>query len=691
MGACDNKVKLTPVICPYCGAGCGLYIKSVEGNYAGVEYWTDHPVNKGALCPKPNDLSWIRSKDRLTTPLKRTESGFKPISWSEALKTIATNLREIVRRDGPDALGFLASARTFNEEVYVVQKLARVLGTNNIDHCARLCHAPTLVGMANITGAGALTATMEDITGSDVVVIWGYNPAATHPVLMGRYILKAKLKGARIIVVDPRYSETARKADLWLPVKPGGDVALANAIMHVLIKENLVDKEFVAERVDGYDKLVEVVEKYTPEYAEEVAGVPAAKIVEAARIIGNADKGSILWCMGITQQTKGTRIVYTLATIAALRGWYGKPDCCVGGTRGQNNVQGACDMGALATFLPGYVKVTDDDGRKRIADTWGVPGLPEEPGHTVIEMSYAAEHGKLKALYIVGENPVISDANANHVKKALQNLDFLVVQDILMTETAEYADIILPAAAWAEKEGSFTNLERKVQWSFKALEPPGQAISDLEIIVKLAKELELERYFPYRSPDDVLREINKVVPQYAGITPERLKKPGVGIYWPCPSPDSPGTRILHVDRFRTPNGKFQVIPAEHTPPAEEPDNEYPYLLTTVRYVGMYHTATMTGRSQSLEKRWPEAEAWIHPSVAENLGIKTGDKVKLVTRRGEYVAVANVTPLIREDTVSVAWHFGANVLTNDALDPEAKIPETKVCAVKIVPLGKEVTH
>lgn len=678
--------KLTPVICPYCGVGCGLYIKSVNGRYAGIEYNYDHPVNKGSLCPKPNDLSFLNSPDRLRTPLKRSESGFKEISWNEAIKEVASRLKEVLNKYGPNALGFIASAKCFNEENYLMQKMARILGTNNVDHCARLCHAPTLAAMGRVTGVSALTASFEDVSNSEVIVIWGSNPAETYPVLMGRYILSARRRGAKLVVVGPARNRTAWHADLFLQLKPGTDIALANALMNVIVNEGLYDREFVEKRVEGFDKLIGVISKYTPEAVEGICGVPSFLIRQAAYTMASTRRGSLLWSMGVTQHIVGFRNVIALATLAALLGWYGKPGTCVGGLRGQNNVQGACDMGALAEFLPGYVKVTDDSGRARIASLWGVKELPSEVGLTLPCIFREAEVGKIKALYVMGENPVISEPNSNHVVDGIKKLEFLVVQDIFMTETARLADIVLPAAAWAEKEGSFTNSERRVQWSFRALDPPGEARPDLAILISIARELGLERYFPYSTAEEVLSEINNVIPSYAGITPDRLKKVVGGILWPCYSVDSEGVRVLHTEGFRTPSGKFMIIPVEHQPPAELPDDEYPLILTTHRVVGAFHTNTMTGRARLVAKRWPEAEALIHPATARRYGVGDGEVVKLVTRRGEYLVKVHTTDDVLEDVISVPWHWGANVLTNNALDPETMTPEAKVCACKLVKLG-----
>ena len=668
--------KLILGLCPYCGMGCRFYIKTLNGEPVEIEIY-EGGVNEGKLCPKGlTALDFLRHNDRLTKPLKRTENGFEEISWEQAIKEIAEKILEIRDKYGPDALGFFSSARCSNEENYLLQKIARLLGTNNVDHCARLCHASTVAGLAQTVGAAAQSGSYDDIPKAKVLLIWGYNPAETHPVLM-RYILRAKDNGAKIIVVDPRKTKTAWFADIHLPLRLGTDIALANAMMHVIIKERLYDKKFVFSRTKGFEKLIKVVEEYTPEYAEKITGIPAHLIREAAVTFATAGRGIIMWAMGITQHITGTGNVKALADLGLICGYVGKEGTGLFPMRGQNNVQGACDMGALPDVLPGYQKVTDG---KRVAEIWGVEELPSEPGLTIPEIINKAHEGEIKALYIMGENPVVSDPNTKHVIEALKELELLVVQDIFLTETAKYAHYILPAAAYAEKEGSFTASERRVQWNFKAIEPPEEAKPDWEILRMLGKALGLK--FDYESVEDVTREIALVAPQYRGITPERLKRDVEGIQWPCPSEDHPGTKRLHVESFATPDGKANIIPVEFKPPAELPDEEYPFMLTTFRVVGQYHTATMSGRSKALTKRWGEAYAEINPKDAQKLGIESGERIRIVTRRGSYECKAKITKRIGEGVIGVPWHWGANVLTNDVLDPEAKIPEFKVSACRV---------
>jgi len=686
------KGELIPIVCPYCGVGCRAYVK-VRGNQLNLEYATDIeniPNEKGKLCPKGNTiLDHLSDPERLKKPLKAVEEGkFKEISWNKAVKEVAERLKEIAK-DDPNQLMFLGSARTFNEPNYLLQKLARMLGTNNIDHCARLCHASTITGLVSTFGAGAMTNTYKDIEQANCIIIWGHNYAETHPVGF-RYVLKAKERGAKIIVVDPRLTRTAWFADIHLQHYPGTDIALANGLMHVIIKKGLYDKKFVMGRTTGFNELVKVVEKYTPQYVEKITGVPAMLIEEAAITFATAGKGVITWAMGLTQSVHGHDNVRAVATLLAICGYIGREGCGASPMRGQNNVQGACDMGVLPDVFPGYQKITDLEKLEFFKKFWKVDYLSDEPGLTVIEASYAINKGKIKGYYVMGENPVISDANSNHVIKALRKLEFMVVQDIFLTETAQFADIILPAAAMLENEGSLTNTERRVQWSFAVKKPPGDAKPDWWIISEIGKTIGLES-FNYLKVEDILREINQCTPQYGGITPERLKEKLAGIHWPCPNENHPGTKILYRERFLTRDEKAHLAAVEHKPPAELPNDEYPFILTTHRYVGQYHTLTMSGKSPSLVKRWSEPLAEIHPEDAAKLGIKSRDLVKLVTRRGEYICKALVTRRVKKGVIAVPWHWGANVLTNDTLDPISKIPDTKACACNIFKIGGEINE
>ncbi|WP_457743077.1 formate dehydrogenase subunit alpha [Thermococcus sp.] len=680
-----------PVVCPYCGVGCRLYIERTPDGYR-LDYADDIlgiPNENGSLCPKGNAVLDLLSKERLRKPLKAKEEGkFVEISWNEAIREVAERLREIAK-DDPNQLMFFGSAKTFNEPNYLVQKLARMLGTNNVDHCARLCHSSTVAGLKAVFGAGAMTNTYKDIEMADVIIIWGHNYAETHPVGF-RYVIKAKERGAKVIVVDPRFTKTAWFSDLFLQLYPGTDIALANGMMHVIIKHGLYDREFIEKRTVGFSELKKTVEKYTPKRVEEITGVPAELIEEAAVTFAKAENAVITWAMGLTQSVHGYDNVRAVATLIAITGHIGRPGNGASPMRGQNNVQGACDLGVLPNVFPGYQAVTDEEKRRFFEEFWGVE-LSGEIGLTTVEATHEALKGRLRGYYIVGENPVISEANSKNVLKALRKLEFLAVQDIFPTETTRLADIVLPATSMLENEGSLTNTERRVQWSFKAIEPPGEAKPDWWIVSEIGKAVGFTgdgaKGFNYRSPEEILREINACTPQYRGITPERLKSNLAGIHWPCPSEDHPGTRVLYTERFLTPDGRAHLASVEHRPPAETPDDEYPLILTTMRYVGHFHTLTMTGRSRLLRKRWREPFLEVHPNDAERFNLKDGEWALIETRRGRYVARVMVTKAIKPGVVAIPWHWGANVLTNDTLDPVSKIPDTKACACRVKPVSE----
>jgi formate dehydrogenase alpha subunit len=524
-----------------------------------------------------------------------------------------------------------------------------------------------------------MTNPIPDLANSKCIFIIGSNFAENHPIAT-RWVLDAKEQGAKIVVADPRYTPTAWIADIFLQLKPGTDIALINGMIHTIIKEKLYDKDFVKERTTGFDQIKVLAAKYDANTVEKITGVPSGLLQEAARLYAKAQSAAIVYCMGITQHTYGHGNVVSCANLALICGNIGQPGTGVLPLRGQDNVQGACDMGGLSTVLPGYTGVTDETGRRRIANLWGREDLPAEPGLTVVEMTNAAGEGMVKAMYIMGENPMVSDPNTEHVRQALDKLDFLVVQDIFLTETAELADVVLPGACWAEKEGTVTATSRTVQWRAKAIPPPGEAKADLDIICGIAKKLGFE--FNYQNADEVLREINRVVPSYAGINPERVKEMG-GLTWPCPTPDHPGTPILHVDTFATVERLGKLIPVEHQSPFEMPDEEYPLLLTTGRVVMHYNAGSMTRRTASLLKRSPELFVEVNPSDAKKLGISADEKVKISTKRGDTTAKTTITHSIPPGVVFMPFHFsGTNALVVEALDEKAKIPEFKVAACRI---------
>jgi formate dehydrogenase major subunit len=671
-----------------------------------LEYMPEHPVSEGSLCPKGNAvLEILDHPERLRHPMKKVDGGWRHISWLEALDLVSQKMGQVRQAHGPDALGFLASAKCTNEENYLFQKLARLLGTNNVDHCARLCHAPTVVGLARAFGSGAMTNPIPDLANADCILIIGSNLAENHAPV-ARWVLKAKEKGAKVIVADPRLTPTAWLADTFLPIKPGSDVALLNGMMHVIVEEGLTDRAFIAQRTSGYDELVKVVQDYTPDHVAHITGVSPALIVEAARAYGQAPSAAIVYCMGITQHTTGSDNVAACANLALICGQVGRPGAGLWPLRGQNNVQGACDMGALAEFYPGYQPVDDPQVAETFRQAWEpnpqspipntqYPTPNPNPGLTVVEMINAAAAGNLKAMYIMGENPLLSDPNTGHVRQALESLDFLVVQDIFLTETAQLADVVLPAAAWAEKEGTFTSTGRRVQWSHRAIAPPGEAMDDLWIIGQVAQGLGfnfLDRQ-GLLTAAEVLSEINQLVPSYGGIAPQRVTEMMGGLCWPCPSvlspskeeADHPGTSILHTEAFSTPDGRARIVPVRYTPPAEETSVDFPLVLTTGRVAVHHNAGSMTRRSPSLMERAPELFVEIHPSDAAQLSIAAGEAVAITTARGDATATAQVTDKIQAGAAFMPFHFsGTNQLTIDALDAEAKIPEFKVAACQLRP-------
>lgn len=686
------SINLVSTICPYCGCGCGLNLVEKDGKVVGVEPWKRHPVNEGKLCPKGNFThEFIHRDDRLTTPLIKKDGKFVPATWDEALTLIASKFKEIKATSGPDAMACFSSARVTNEENYVMQKFARVaLESANIDHCARLCHGTTVAGLAKSLGSGAMTNSIKDIEEAKTIFIIGSNTFEDHP-LIGRRVVRAKKNGAFLMVADPRYNMTAKQSDMYIQFRSGTDVALVNAMMYVILTEGLEDKEFIKNRTKGFDALKEEVMKCPPEWAEPITGVPAATIRKMAIQYATQKPSSIIYSMGVTQHSTGTDNVLSMSNLAMLTGNIGKRGSGVNPLRGQNNVQGACDMGALPNVVSGYQAVINPELRAKVCGVWGVKDIPGKVGLTIVEVMNAADQGKIKSLYIMGENPMVSDPDVNHVAHALGKIDFIVVQDIFMTETAQLASVVLPAASFAEKDGTFTNTERRVQLLKPAVKPPGQAKPDWEIIGLIAKKMGVAG-FDFKSQEEIFEEVRKTTPQYAGMTYDRLKKPEA-LCWPCPDTSSPGTPILHIVKFSHPDGLGIFFGVPFKPAAELPDAEYPLILTTGRILFHYHTGTMTRRSKTLDEEVKTGFVEIHPDDAKALGVKDGAKVKVKSRRGEIEIPAKVTKDIMKGIIFIPFHFAecsANKLTNPALDPFAKMPEFKVCSAKveIIPVEKK---
>jgi len=669
-------------VCPYCGVGCNLYLQVEGGRVKGLRPSKEHPINRGSLCPKGATVHQaIHHPERLTRPLIREGGSFREASWEEAYSLIAERFTELKERYGGESLGLLSSSMATNEDNYLAQKFARaVLGTNNVDQCARLCHAPTVAGLISSFGSGAMTNSIEELAQARCFLIIGANPSEAHPVIANNFIKPALRAGAKLIVIDPRRTELARRADVHLQLRPGSDIALLNAMMNCIIAEGLHDEGFIRERTEGFDQLKELVSKYTPERAAELTGVPAELIREAARLYATTDPASIVYCMGITQHHVGTANVVSVANLAMLTGNVGKESTGVNPLRGKNNVQGACDMGVEPEFLPGYRPVGDEEARRVFEEAWGVKLPRYEPALVwCTRMWDEVLEGRLRGLYIIGENIAVTEANLSKVERALEELDFLVVQEVFMTKTAKFADVVLPACTFAEKDGTFTSTERRVQRVRKAIEPLGESKPDWLILQELAQRMGYR--MSYSGPEEIMEEIRRLVPTYGGITYKRLEE-GFGLQWPCPDEGHPGTKFLHKGRFTRGRGKFQ--PAEHRPPAEEPDEGYPLVLTTGRILMHYGGGSFTRRVTSLERANPENFVELSPADAERYGVKDGDKVRVISRRGEVEARVKVAE-IREGVAFMPFLYEespANRLTNDVLDPVCGIPELKVCAVRL---------
>jgi formate dehydrogenase alpha subunit len=671
-----NKI---PTTCVYCGCGCGLYLHEEDGQVVGASPSPLHPMSKGRLCIKGWLIGeFVGHPDRLKFPLIREGDRFIRASWDKALDLVATMFKELSDSYGPDCLGVLSSAKGSNEENYLLMKLARAaLKTNNIDHAARLCHAPTVAGLSFAFGSGAMTNSINSLAKSNVILIVGSNTTEQHP-LIGSYIMEAKASGAKIIVVDPRRTPLAAQADIHLSPKLGTDIAWINAFLNVIVQEGLLDQEFINARTEGFESVRQLVADYTPEIAEKISGIPAEDIKKAAIVYGSADRASIVYAMGITQHIVGTDNVQALANLVLATGNIGREGTGLCPLRGHQNVQGACDMGALPNVFTGYQYVADKANREKFENAWGTT-LPETPGLTALEMMNAALEGKLKGLLIVGVNPVMSFPDISKIKKALEALDFLVVSDIFPTETTEYSDVILPAASFAEKDGTFTSTERRVQRIRRVVDPPGEAKAEWQWIGDLQSRMGVPAN--YSSAAEIMEEIAAITPIYGGISFDRL---GIeGLQWPCPSKDHPGTKNMHSEKF--PIGRARFRPVQHLPPSETPDEEYPLLLTTGRSLYHFHTGTMTRRTSLLEREVPAPFVQINPDDAGKKGIRNSQMVVVETRRGSIKLGAQVTSDVPLGHIFVPFHFSeapANELTIQSLDPKSKIPELKVSAARI---------
>jgi formate dehydrogenase alpha subunit len=676
----------TRSICPYCGVGCQIDLNVNTRSGALVRVTSEAGIipNDGNTCVKGRfGLEFVGKEDRLQAPLVKDGDSFRKTSWDNALRLVAERFSSLKEKHGSDALAGLSSAKTTNEENYIMQKLVRaVFGTNNVDHCARLCHASTVAGLARAFGSGAMTNSIEEIRRAPLIFVIGSNTTECHPVI-GILMRQAVASGeSRLLVADPREISLSEIAEIHMQQIPGSDVALINGMMNVILEEGLEDQAFIRERTEGFEELKERLQQYRPELVSTITGVPARDIRKAAILFGRAPSASIVYSMGITQHTTGTDNVLSLANLAMLTGNVGRECSGVNPLRGQNNVQGACDLGALPNVYPGYQKVDDSASHAKFETAWGA-SLSKAPGLTVVEIMKAAADGTLKGLYIMGENPMLSDPDINHVREGLKTLDFLVVQDIFLNETGQLADVVLPACSFAEKDGTFTNTERRVQRVRKAVDPPGEARDDWRILCDISSLMGYP--MNYRNPAEIQDEIASLTPSYGGITYDRLE--GTGLQWPCPTSDHTGTRFLHEGRFTRGLGKFHAV--EYLPPKEMPDESYPFILTTGRMLEHWHTGTMTRRCEVLNDLVPGGTLELNPQDAETMAVAEGDKLLVSSRRGRIEVPAQVTRKVAPGTVFLTFHFRespANALTIAALDPIAKIPEFKACAVSVKKLG-----
>jgi formate dehydrogenase alpha subunit len=670
-------LEYVPTICPYCGSGCGMYLVIKDGRIQGVETWKEHPVNEGTNCPKGRHaLDFLYHPDRLTYPLVKTKDKLKKASWEEALEKVAEGFKGV----DPKEFGVLASGKNTNEDAYVLQKFARVvMKTNNVEYCARYCHSATVAGLLPTVGSGVMETSQLDIPLADCIIIFGVNIKETFPMISKR-VIEAKKKGAKVIVVDPRNTLTARLlGDIHLQVRSGSDVALANAMMAIILAEGLENKKFIEERTADFDELKKHLESFDLSEAEKVTGVPLEKIKEAALAYARAERGCILYDQGITQHTSGGDNVASLADLALLTGHIGKPGSGVNPMRGQINGEGSGDMGCVNVFYPGFKNV-GPDAVKFFEDAWQVEGLPGEPGLTLTDLVH-----KCRVLYAVGMNPMMASPDVNEIEKSLKAKDFLVVQDIFPTQIAQLADVVLPAATWVEREGVHAWVDRRVQKINKVIDPPGEAKPDWQITCQIAEKMGFKKHFDFKSSGEIFEEIRKVVPQYKGLTYERIENTAGGIHWPCPAEDHPGTPTMFGQKFGTPDGLGHFKVVNWKPPAELPDKDFPLTLITGRNLFHYHSGSMSFRTEALLSEVPEAYAQINPEDAARLEIENADPVILKTRRGKIKVKARVTDDVPVGTVFVPFHFSkapANILTNPALDPGCKMPEFKVCAVRV---------
>lgn len=681
------EVEKVLTTCPHCATGCQYYLVVKDGKIVDTEA-ADGPSNHGLLCVKgrSGSFDFVHSPERLTHPLVRNpETGeLEQATWDEALDLVASRMGALRDQFGGQALAAFACARSANEDIYMLQKMARTaFKTNNVDNCARVCHGPSVAGLAQTLGSGAMTNPITDIAeNAEVIMLVGSNPEEAHPVI-GMQLRKAVERGTKLIVVDPRDIGLARKADIHLKLNPGTNVAFANGMARELIHAGLIDQAFIDERSEGFADFAAMVEKYTPEFVAETCGIDARDLVAAAHTYGQAGAAAIVYCLGVTEHTGGTEGVMSLSNLAMITGNFGKPGCGVNPLRGQNNVQGACDMGATPGDFPGYQKQANPEVVARFEQHWGVE-IPKWKGTYATDCFPKMISGDIKGLFIFGEDPVRTDPDTAHVIRALKSLDFLVVDDLFLTETAKYADVVLPGRSYAEKEGTFSNTERRVQRIRTAVTIPGETRLDTDIFIDLMNRMGYAQ--PQLTSAQIMDEIAELTPSFRGISHERLDSAevaGAGLQWPCKGLDHPGTPIMHVGQFTRGKGAFSL--AEYIPAAELPDADYPLMLTTGRVLAQYNACAMTDKTPGLNEISGSSFIEMNCEDAAALGVADGDRVRVSSRRGSIESTAHVSGKTNPGQTWMPFHFqdgNANWLTNAALDRICSTPEYKVCAVRV---------
>jgi formate dehydrogenase alpha subunit len=715
--------KVVRSTCPYCGVGCQMLLNIKDDRIFRIDAPFAAAPNFGRLCVKGRfGTDYVHHPERLTKPLirrtlqkpgKRTASkdpaDWREATWDEALNLVIDRLLELRRQYGPDSITCNVCAKATNEDNYLLQKYIRgIIGTNNVDHCTRLCHAGSVKALQLALGTSAMSNSIAEMKDLECFIITGSNTSENHPVMATFLKQAVTQRGAKLIVIDPRQAEMASFATLFLQQKPGTDTAVFNAMAHVIVKEKLYDDDFIARRTEGFFDYLESLEDKTPEWAEAISGVPADDIRAAARMYARADRAAIYWGMGISQSVHGTDNALTLINLALMCGHIGQPGTGLNPLRGQNNVQGCSDSGGMPNVYTAYQLVTDPDTRRKFERAWHTQ-LPAIPGLTTTEHVGGILDGQVKGWYIMGENPLMSEPDLNHARHAVQQLEFYVAQDIFFNETSFYADVVLPAAAFAEKDGTFTNSDRRIQRVRKAIEPPGEARADWEIVSEVARRtiekiVDQAGHFPqspaheldqvitqnadrmmanwsYPHPEEIWEEMRHLTSDWYGVTYDRLEREG-GVHWPCPSADHPGSPYLFEDSFPSGRGKF--FPVEFTDESERPNEEYPFILSTGRLLYHWHGGTLT-RVSALDQIWPECTVEMHPHDAAQIGLAMGEWIDIFSPRGKITARLLVTQRSPQGTVFIPFHFAeaaANVLTNNLIDERAKIPDYKVCRVKV---------